>query len=176
MLIDPWLAYSAPEFVTPNSFSVSTASDVYSMGCTFYSLLTGREPFKDIYNPAHQLWAIRKGFFESGANPLIAEESIMPVSVRKASGFSFSITAESEQTQHESSTSVGIQSTRLLKFVNGDALHSDQSVDVQAADRIACILMGCTAKQVDERWSIEKVVHELTRIDELLIPGTGLNF
>jgi serine/threonine protein kinase len=65
------LAYSAPEILTPPDFSYSFAADIYALGCTIYAILTSREPFNDIRNPAYQLWCIRRGFWESGANPLL---------------------------------------------------------------------------------------------------------
>src|SRR5262245_22733209 len=43
--------YIAPEQVTAPS-EVDGRADIYSLGCTFYHLLTGRAPFKDIVRPA----------------------------------------------------------------------------------------------------------------------------
>jgi serine/threonine protein kinase len=71
----PPLAYSPPELFQAPDYSFSLATDIYALGATFFSLLTGREPFSDIRNPAHQLWSIRRGFWESGANPLMPSQT-----------------------------------------------------------------------------------------------------
>src|SRR5205085_2078891 len=39
------LSYISPEQVR-NSHGVDTRSDLYSLGCTFYHVLTGRDPFE----------------------------------------------------------------------------------------------------------------------------------
>ncbi|MFP4444938.1 MAG: serine/threonine protein kinase, partial [Desulfosudaceae bacterium] len=50
-LIDGTLAYMAPEQTGRMNRSISYHSDLYSLGVTFYEMLTGRLPFDDLTDP-----------------------------------------------------------------------------------------------------------------------------
>ena len=183
------IAYSAPEILTPPSFSFSTASDIYSLGCTFYTMLVGREPFQDIQNAAHQMWCIRRGFWESGANPLLTPErttgalngSRKAVFVsrsvpgqRSAGGSSpapHSTTSSSARSSFSHSTTTTLP---LLRFTNGEHLHAHLEQDQQAFERIVKVLQACTSPNVKSRWTARQVVDGIERLDPLLLPGVGI--
>lgn len=59
--------YTAPELFTP---TYSHPVDVYSLGITFYVLLTAHEPYALARTPLQILMGARKGFFESGMQDL----------------------------------------------------------------------------------------------------------
>lgn len=46
-------AYSAPEILAGGKCEYGLPVDIYALGCTFYAMLTGREPFGDVRNPVH---------------------------------------------------------------------------------------------------------------------------
>jgi serine/threonine protein kinase len=65
--------YIAPEQIR-NAQSADIRADIYSLGCTFYYLLTGGPPFRD----AH-LWDIYQAHFSMEARPLNLVRTEVPV-------------------------------------------------------------------------------------------------
>ncbi|KAJ1558216.1 hypothetical protein HK096_002907 [Nowakowskiella sp. JEL0078] len=60
-------AYTAPElFATSSNSEYSFPVDMYSVGVTLYTLITGIEPFSRAKSSVHMMLGISKGFFESG--------------------------------------------------------------------------------------------------------------
>ncbi|KAJ1547662.1 hypothetical protein HK096_001478, partial [Nowakowskiella sp. JEL0078] len=60
-------AYTAPElFATSSNSEYSFPVDMYSVGVTLYTLITGVEPFSRAKSSVHMMLGISKGFFESG--------------------------------------------------------------------------------------------------------------
>lgn len=67
------LSYNAPELLSLESTGTcdGAAVDMYGAGLVMYSLLTGRLPWHGLQlNAVHLMLIIRKGFLESGHNPL----------------------------------------------------------------------------------------------------------
>ena len=180
-------AYSPPETLSPPNFTYSFSADIYSLGCTFYYLLTGREPFANLRNPAHQLWCIRRGFWESGANPLVPLQLLSSSSSnlneiseiswpRPGVTASLSIQPSHEESRFEThSATASPLSLPLMQFLNGETLHADLRMDSEAYFRIVSLLRKCTAVNHLERPSADGIVKELNLIDDVLILGTGFD-
>ncbi|KAI3661249.1 hypothetical protein MP638_005686 [Amoeboaphelidium occidentale] len=166
-------AYSAPELLNP-PYSFTFSSDIYSLGASFYFLLTGREPFADIRNPSLQLWYIQKGFIDSGANPLSptsgssSDKQLMPT--RSLQVVRRDVTAQKEPTSPTPSSDIP-----LLKFLNGEVLHSLSVHDSKASTLISGLIKSCTHKRAESRPSIDEVLYLLDQIDDSLIPGDGFS-
>ncbi|KAJ3317950.1 hypothetical protein HDV06_001024 [Boothiomyces sp. JEL0866] len=62
------LAYSAPEVITPNS-SYSFPIDMYSLGVTLYTVISGKEPFGDCNSTVRMMLLIQRGFFQPESQP-----------------------------------------------------------------------------------------------------------
>ncbi|KAJ3268767.1 hypothetical protein HDV01_002313, partial [Terramyces sp. JEL0728] len=62
------LAYSAPEVITPNS-SYSFPIDMYSLGVTLYTIISGNEPFGDCNSTVRMMLLIQRGFFQPESQP-----------------------------------------------------------------------------------------------------------
>jgi serine/threonine protein kinase len=175
-------AYAAPEMVTPPSFTVSLKSDIYALGCLFYYVLTGREPFKDITHPAYQLLSIRRGFWESGANPLTPVATPLPGRTngfqRRTSAIQPPVGRWQENDLQSSSSQVSqdrLPQPMLLQFVNGDALHDGVELDRKAYALITDTLHKCCERDMCDRWTIQDVERAFGQIDEVLLPGTGFS-
>lgn len=160
-----------------------------------YVCLTGLEPFSTITNPSRQLLCIRRGFWESGLNPLACHGHINPLplnslgNVDAATNYSqttplsppstvvskpFSTVPTTVVSQPLTTTqSISNQSHQLmLKFLNGDRLWSD-AVGREGAVYIYSLLRACLSLSPMERPTADVLLQHLERIDDLLMLGGG---
>ena len=193
-------AYTAPEILRGLDGAYTLSADVYSLGCTFYTLLTGREPFSDVRNPAYQLVYIRRGFFESGSNPLVKDDAPDSAGFQHASP-TFSLSSASysspsnrnvqspllgsnlQQQFHHQGRSPGLpenayqQAASLYMMLNDYALSKDpnprESTERQVLKRLIELIRRCTALEPSERPSATDVVRELEELDRDLRAGGG---
>lgn len=195
-------AYTPPETLTAPDFAYGTASDIYALGCTFYSALTGREPFEDVRNSSHQMWAIRRGFWESGANPLVQTPMSSPAVGARANTLdrypkqsvfeSRSLPRDMSDTPRETTFAIAPPSgcatdatattpmaltidIPLLRFITGEQLHSTREADRHAYDKVVAMIRGCTAPKPELRFTAQQLETVLAELDVYLLPGTGID-
>lgn len=69
------LAYSAPELIEKDG-TYSFPVDIYSLGVTLFTVISGQEPFKLARSSVQMMFGIQKGFFESGMQPSASNSSL----------------------------------------------------------------------------------------------------
>lgn len=151
-------SYTAPEILEGTAGgSYDLSSDIYSLGCTFYSVLTGKEPFCNVRNAAHQLWYIRKGFFQSGANPITNDYSVSFAKSPVSPGFSLPF----ESLPHvRNSTLVAQEATPTTPGVDG-CLNIAATEEASLKKSFVNLIQKCTSLNPKDRPSCPYIIETL---------------
>ncbi|KAJ3018541.1 hypothetical protein HKX48_002820 [Thoreauomyces humboldtii] len=141
--------YSAPELFTP-ALPYSFPVDIYSLGVTLYTLITGVEPFSLARTTTQLYMGVRRGFFASGLQLGVSAEGIVAQALAAAAG-----AAATSPTSPLSARGPITGSVPRVRFLNGD------TVDL----RICEIVQRCLDPDPSKRFSAAELVAELDKLE-----------
>lgn len=151
-------AFSAPEILAIDG-EYSTPVDVYSLGVTMYTIISGKEPFDQARSGMEMLLGIKKGFFESGLqSPFYTSTTSHSASYSSSGGnynypkFSSSLTSNQPPNSTSSTTAVSITD---WVFLNGETVPLE----------LKQLIKSCLAKSPLKRPSAQQVFDQLMSLD-----------
>ncbi|KAJ3122244.1 hypothetical protein HK098_002983 [Nowakowskiella sp. JEL0407] len=126
-------AYTAPELLGAgsNSGEYSFPVDIYSVGVSLYTLLSGVEPFSRARSAVHMMLGISKGFFESGMQagmgilgPDLDDYKTKAEEAAEVQGQMLSESSYSgpQVNQPPRPTTPNLSASGVLKYLNGEAV------------------------------------------------------
>lgn len=142
-------SYNAPELLVVDGI-YSLPVDIYSLGVTFYSMISAKDPFDQARSGVEMLMGIKRGFFESGLQSPLTNTAQSTLAE-----------ASSPVRQPGSrSPTPGLMSNDPLvwRFLNGDIVE----------DKIVQLIKQCLSRDPKKRPTAKELVDFLEELDDFV--------